>query len=105
VREEQFGPILPLLKFRDIDDVVARVNATEYGLGNSIWSGDVDRAIAIGERLDSGMVWINEPQVVHPLASFGGHKQSGLGSEGGVEGLLAYTATKTFVVRKRPALT
>jgi acyl-CoA reductase-like NAD-dependent aldehyde dehydrogenase len=100
VQEEQFGPVLPLLKFRDIDDVVKRANASSYGLGASVWSGSYESALKVGERLEAGVVWINEAHVVHPLASFGGHKQSGIGSEGGVEGLLAYTLTKTFVVRK-----
>ena len=100
VQEEQFGPVLPLLQFDDIDDVVARANATDYGLGASVWSGDVDRAMAVGARLQAGTVWINETQYLSPMGAFGGHKQSGLGAEGALEGLLEYTNTQTTYARK-----
>jgi aldehyde dehydrogenase (NAD+) len=101
VQEEQFGPVLPLLKFDDIDEVVARANATDYGLGGSVWSSDEDKAVAIAERISSGTVWINETQHLTPLAAFGGMKQSGVGVEGGVEGLLEYTNAQTIVRRKK----
>jgi acyl-CoA reductase-like NAD-dependent aldehyde dehydrogenase len=100
VQEEQFGPILPLLKFRTIDEAISRANASDYGLGASVWSADPERAKDVGQRLISGTVWINQAPTVHPLASFGGHKQSGFGSEGGLDGLRAYTLAKTFFVRK-----
>ncbi len=100
VREEQFGPVLPLLKFDDVDEVVARANATDYGLGGSVWSADEKQAMAIAERIASGTVWINETQYLTPLAAFGGLKQSGVGVEGGVEGLLEYTNAQTIVRRK-----
>jgi aldehyde dehydrogenase (NAD+) len=100
VQEEQFGPILPLLIFEDIDDVVARANDTEYGLGSSVWSGDYQKAEDIGRRLESGMVWINDAPTISFLAPFSGHKQSGLGAEHGVEGLLGFTAAQTMIVRK-----
>ena len=101
VQEEQFGPVLPLLKFDDVDEVVARANATDYGLGGSVWGGDEDRALAIAERIASGTVWVNETQHLTPFAAFGGMKQSGVGVEGGVEGLLEYTNAQTVVRRKR----
>ena len=101
VQEEQFGPVLPLLKFGDVDEVVARANATDYGLGGSVWGADEDRALAIAERIASGTVWINETQHLTPFAAFGGMKQSGMGVEGGVEGLLEYTNAQTVVRRKR----
>jgi len=100
VQEEQFGPVLPLLKFGDLDEVIARSNATEYGLGGSVWSKDEDRAVAIAARIASGTVWINETQHLTPMAAFGGMKQSGLGVEGGVEGLLEYTNAQTIVRRR-----
>lgn len=101
VQEEQFGPVLPLLKFDDTDEVVARANATHYGLGGSVWGTDEDKALAIAERIASGTVWINETQYLTPLAAFGGMKQSGVGVEGGVEGLLEYTNAQTIVRRKK----
>lgn len=102
VQEEQFGPVLPLLRFASEEDVVARANASDYGLGASVWSADVERAEALGRRLQAGTVWINETQHLSPLASFGGHKQSGLGSEGGQDGLLEFTVPQTMFVRRRP---
>jgi acyl-CoA reductase-like NAD-dependent aldehyde dehydrogenase len=103
VQEEQFGPVLPLLKFDDLDEVVARANATDYGLGASVWSKDEDRAFEIAARIASGTVWINETQHLTPMAAFGGMKQSGVGVEGGVEGLLEYTIAQT-IVRRRVAV-
>jgi aldehyde dehydrogenase (NAD+) len=100
VQEEQFGPVLPLLKFDDVDDVIARANATDHGLGGSVWGADEDRALAIAERIASGTVWVNETQYLTPFAAFGGMKQSGVGVEGGTEGLLEYTNTQTIVRRR-----
>ncbi|KIF73073.1 aldehyde dehydrogenase [Streptomyces sp. 150FB] len=98
VQEEQFGPVLPLLTFDDVDDVIARANAGEYGLGASVWSGDTDTALAIARRLEAGTVWINEIQHLTPRVTFGGLKNSGIGSENGIEGLLAFTAPQTITV-------
>ncbi|BCW90699.1 Phenylacetaldehyde dehydrogenase [Alphaproteobacteria bacterium SO-S41] len=100
VQEEQFGPVLPLLKFDNVDDAIARANASEYGLGASVWSADTDAALRIGEQLQAGTVWINETQHLSPLAGFAGHKQSGVGVENGLEGLLEYTNTQTITVKK-----
>lgn len=101
VTEEAFGPVLPLLKFRDIDDVVARANATEYGLAASVWSNDVGQAKAIAERLEAGTVWINEIHSFSPHVAFGGHKQSGIGIENALEGLAEYTNAQTIVTNRR----
>lgn len=100
VQEEQFGPVLPLLKYDDLDEVVQRANATDYGLGGSVWGSDEDKAFDIAQRIASGTVWVNETQHLSPLAAFGGMKQSGLGVENGVDGLLEYTNAQT-IVRKR----
>ncbi|MBB6123625.1 aldehyde dehydrogenase family protein [Sphingobium subterraneum] len=100
VTEEAFGPVLPLLKYDDLDDVIARANDSESGLGGSIWSNDVDKARAIGQRLQTGTVWINEMFAFLPNAPFGGHKQSGVGVEHGMEGLLEFTNTQTMTSRK-----
>lgn len=100
VREEQFGPILPLLKVESVEEAVAKANASDYGLGGSIWSSDVDKALAIGELLETGNVWINETQHLSPFAAFAGHKQSGLGVENGEAGLLEYTNAQTISVKR-----
>jgi acyl-CoA reductase-like NAD-dependent aldehyde dehydrogenase len=100
VTEEAFGPVLPLLKYDDLDDVIARANDSESGLGGSIWSNDVDKAREIGQRLQTGTVWINEMFAFLPNAPFGGHKQSGVGVEHGMEGLLEFTNTQTMTSRK-----
>ena len=101
VQEEQFGPVLPLLKFDDVDDAIARANASDYGLGASVWSADEAKALEIGNRLLAGTVWINETQHISPMGAFGGVKQSGIGSEGAVEGLMEYTNAQTVYVKKK----
>lgn len=100
VQEEQFGPVLPLLVFDSVDEVVGRANATPYGLGASIWSKDVTAALELSTRIASGSVWINDANYLSPLGAFGGHKSSGVGSEGALEGLLAYTNAQTVYVKK-----
>jgi acyl-CoA reductase-like NAD-dependent aldehyde dehydrogenase len=101
VQEEQFGPILPLLRFNDDDEVIRRVNATDFGLAGSVWGKDEGRALAIAKQVASGTVWINHTQHLSPNAAFGGMKQSGIGVEGGLEGLLEYTHTQTIVQAKQ----
>ncbi len=100
VQEEPFGPILPILKFDDVEDVIARANASEYGLAGSVWSNDVDAARMIAERMETGTVWINEVQHLTPFQPFAGHKQSGIGVENGVSGLLEYTVAQTITVKR-----
>jgi acyl-CoA reductase-like NAD-dependent aldehyde dehydrogenase len=100
VQEEQFGPVLPLLKFSDVDEVVARANASEYGLCASVWSADVEAAYAIAQRLEAGTVWVNEVQHLSPTVAFGGLKQSGLGTESGLAGLLEFTDAQTLTIKR-----
>jgi len=76
VQEEQFGPVLPLMPFDDLDDVVNRANDTIYGLGASVWSADLEAAQALADRLEAGTVWINETQHLSPHAPFGGASRS-----------------------------
>lgn len=100
VDEEPFGPVLPILSYRDLDDAVARANDTTYGLGASVWSPDLDRAAAVADRLDAGSVWVNQHPVVSATVPFGGAKQSGIGVEGSLHGLHAYTDIKVFNTKK-----
>lgn len=101
VVDEAFGPVLPLLRFSNIDDVIARANDTEYGLAASVWSNDLDVARHIADRLEAGTVWINEIHSFSPHVAFGGHKQSGVGIENALEGLAEYTNSQTIVTNSR----
>ena len=91
VQEEAFGPILPMLKFTEVDNVIARANASEYGLAGAVWSKDTDKAMEIARQMETGVVWINHNLNMLPGVPFAGHKQSGFGVENGMEGLLEYT--------------
>jgi succinate-semialdehyde dehydrogenase/glutarate-semialdehyde dehydrogenase len=93
-REEIFGPVAPLVKFRDDDEAVALANDTEYGLAGYFFTRDVNRAWKIAERLEYGMVSINDGILSNEVSPFGGVKESGLGREGGVEGLEEFLETK-----------
>lgn len=101
VQEEQFGPVLPLLKFGDYEEVLARANACEYGLGAAVWGADEEAAWALAERIESGNVWVNETRHLSPFAAFAGHKQSGFGVENGEAGLLEYLVPKTLTRKRR----
>ena len=105
VVEEAFGPVLPLLKFNDIEDVIRRANHTEYGLAASVWARDTKQAKKIAERIEAGTVWINEIHSFSPHVVFGGHKQSGIGIENALEGLAEYTNAQTVVTRKAERVT
>ena len=97
VAEEQFGPALPVLSYRSIDDALARANAGRYGLTASVWSGDGERASAVAAELDAGQVTINSHgTAVRPDLPFGGHKWSGVGVENGLWGLRAFTETQVI---------
>lgn len=100
VDEEQFGPILPLIRYSDPEDALARANANENGLGGSVWSSDVDAATALAQRLEAGTVWINDHASISPDAPFGGAKQSGVGTEFGLYGLEEYMQLQTVRVAK-----
>ena len=91
VDEEQFGPILPIIKYTDSDDAVRRANASPYGLGASVWSSDTDRAYDVASKVDAGTVWINQHLDLVPYVPFGGSKQSGIGVQFGEDGINEFT--------------
>ncbi|MBU3079459.1 aldehyde dehydrogenase family protein [Sphingomonas quercus] len=94
VREEQFGPVLPVLAYDDLDDAIARANASEYGLGATIWTGDVARGLAVAARIESGTVWVNRNLDLPFDVPFGGARQSGIGRQQGIEGLEDFTQAR-----------
>ena len=98
VREEQFGTAIPVLKYRTVDEAVARANALEVGLGGSVWGDDVAEATRIAERLQCGTAWVNQHGTLNPMAPFGGVKSSGLGAQFNVDGLREYTTVQVVNV-------
>lgn len=91
VQTEQFGPVLPILKFSHVEDVVHLTNQSEYGLGGSIWTQDLEQAQKLALTMETGTVWINSHSDLSPQVAFGGWKLSGLGYSFGLDGLLQYT--------------
>jgi acyl-CoA reductase-like NAD-dependent aldehyde dehydrogenase len=100
VDEEQFGPVLPVIKYSDPEDAVARANASPYGLGGSIWSSDPQKAYDLATKLESGTVWVNKHADLAPNIPFGGARFSGLGTELGEEGLAEFTQLKIINMAK-----
>ncbi|KAF4982782.1 hypothetical protein FZEAL_1683 [Fusarium zealandicum] len=101
VVEEPFGPILPLLSFKTEDEVVERANDTLMGLGASVWSNDIGKAENIARQLQAGTVWVNNHFDLTPMAPFGGHKESGIGSEWGLNGLKGLCNVQTLFLSKK----
>jgi len=100
VSEEQFGPVLPILTYGDVDEAVARANASDLALGASVWSADEDRAVAVASQLEAGTVWVNQHPMLSPDVPFGGRKQSGLGVESSLHGLLGYTDISVLRIKR-----
>ncbi|GMV01892.1 MAG: aldehyde dehydrogenase family protein [Burkholderiaceae bacterium] len=101
VDEEQFGPVLPIIKYRDVEDAIASANRLDVGLGASVWSADVEKARQVASRIQAGTVWINQHGMIHPMVPFGGVKSSGYGVEFGLEGLKAVTRPQVISIRKQ----
>ena len=100
VAEEQFGPVMPLMKFSTEEEAIVRANASEYGLAGAVWTGDTEKGVEIAEKLETGTVWINEFMHLSPFAPFGGHKQSGFGAEYGKDGMKEFTYPQVITVKK-----
>jgi acyl-CoA reductase-like NAD-dependent aldehyde dehydrogenase len=94
VDEEQFGPVLPIITYTDLEDAISAANGLEFGLDASVWGSDAEATAAVAERLEAGTVLINKHGEIAPHIPFGGIKCSGLGVEFGEEGLAAYTSIK-----------
>jgi len=100
VDEEQFGPILPVIKYVDVEDIVQQVNGSDHGLGASVWSADMLRAADIANRIESGTVWVNQHINIGPHIPMSGYKQSGIGVEQSQEGLDEFTQMKVINIAK-----
>jgi acyl-CoA reductase-like NAD-dependent aldehyde dehydrogenase len=98
VREEVFGPVLPVFRYADFDDAISRANDTRYGLGSSIWTYDVRRIHRAAQELETGMTWVNQIHYGYDELPFGGVKDSGFGKEHGLEALDSYVELKSVVV-------
>ena len=97
-REEIFGPVMGIMRFSSIEEVIQRANATPYGLAAGVWTQDITKAHAIAHRLQAGTVWVNGYDILNSAAPFGGFKQSGIGRELGEYGLHEYTEVKTVML-------
>jgi acyl-CoA reductase-like NAD-dependent aldehyde dehydrogenase len=100
VDEEQFGPILPVIKYSDPEDALKRANNSPYGLGGSVWGKDTQRAAGLAARLESGTAWVNKHLDLVPGIPFGGAKQSGMGVEFSEEGLNEFTQNQVVNIAK-----
>jgi acyl-CoA reductase-like NAD-dependent aldehyde dehydrogenase len=100
VDEEQFGPALPVISYRDVDEVIERANATHYGLSGSVWTRDAARGAELAARLECGTAWVNQHLAILPFTPFGGAKWSGIGVENGPWGLLGFTEIQVVNVAK-----
>lgn len=99
VNQEQFGPVIPIMSFRDDEEAIKLANDTPYGLGSSVWTTNEERGVKIAEQFEAGYTWINHHSVnvLELMAPFGGQKQSGIGRSLGLDGLLSYTEAHTIV--------
>lgn len=102
VQQEQFGPVIPILPFSDLDSVIESSNKSDFGLGASIWTNDIIKAKKVSSQFETGTVWINSHADLSPEAAFGGWKLSGLGYSFGLGGLLQYTRKQSIHVTENP---
>ncbi|MBB5337434.1 aldehyde dehydrogenase family protein [Pectinatus brassicae] len=93
-REEIFGPVVSVIPYKSEAEAIAIANDSIYGLAGGVWSKDQRRAVEVAKRMHTGTIWVNSYHLLNPIAPFGGYKQSGLGRELGIQGLLAYTQSK-----------
>ncbi|MDB3923419.1 aldehyde dehydrogenase family protein [Luminiphilus sp.] len=101
VDEEPFGPILPIIKYSDIDEAISKANQSDFGLGGSVWSSDIGRAESVASQLECGSAWVNQHAAFAPNIPFPAAKYSGIGVEWGVEGITEYTQMQTLNIAKQ----
>jgi acyl-CoA reductase-like NAD-dependent aldehyde dehydrogenase len=101
VDEEQFGPVMPVMSYRTLEEAIERANASMFGLSGSVWGGDLDRAAKVAEQLDCGTAFVNDHLALSPDVPFGGSKWSGIGMENGPWGLEEFTQLQAI---QRPGL-
>ncbi|MCL7943494.1 aldehyde dehydrogenase family protein [Marinobacter sp. ATCH36] len=100
VDEEQFGPALPIIRYKNLDEAVASANGLSAALGASVWANSPEEAEPVAMRMEAGTVWINQHGAIHPMVPFGGNKASGYGVEFGLEGLKAVTQPRVISIKK-----
>ena len=98
-REEIFGPVMSVISFKNLDEVITRANQTKYGLAAAVWTRDIKRALAVANGVRAGTAWVNCYNVLDTRAPFGGYKQSGIGRELGEYGLQQYTQVKAVIAK------
>ena len=98
-REEIFGPVMSVIPFKSMDEVIARANDTKFGLAAAVWTRDMKKALAVAHSVRAGTMWVNCYNVLDTRAPFGGFKQSGIGRELGEDGLQQYTQIKSVIAR------
>ena len=98
LQEECFGPALPIVRVKNLEQAIEQANNSIFGLGSSIWTRDINRAMAGAERIEAGYTWVNSAQIIYDELPFGGVKQSGLGKEHGEEAIEHYTDSKSVVI-------
>jgi len=98
LKEEVFGPALPIVRVKDLEEGVEQANNSIFGLGSSVWTRDINKAMFAAEHIESGYTWVNSAQIIYDELPFGGVKQSGLGKEHGEEAIEHYTESKSVVI-------
>lgn len=99
VQEEQFGPVLPIQIYDEIDEAIAEANASDFGLGGTIWGADSGRAMAVASRIETGTIWVNQHMALPLDVAFGGAKESGIGLQNGIEGMKDFTQRRVLNVQ------
>jgi acyl-CoA reductase-like NAD-dependent aldehyde dehydrogenase len=98
LKEEVFGPALPIVRIKDLEQGIEQANNSIFGLGSSVWTRDINKAMVAAERIEAGYTWINSAQIIYDELPFGGVKQSGIGKEHGEEAIEHYTESKSVVI-------
>jgi succinate-semialdehyde dehydrogenase/glutarate-semialdehyde dehydrogenase len=98
LKDEVFGPALPIVRVKDLEEGVEQANNSIFGLGSSVWTRDINKAMFAAEHIESGYTWVNSAQIIYDELPFGGVKQSGIGKEHGEEAIEHYTESKSVVI-------